>query len=127
MCIVFTLDNLGDALKKNSSETFKLFFPVLILFGIGIFSVQLPSFDEERAVAVFLYQMTFAIIILKLMLLNMSNRPFTPLNIQYFYPLVPILAYRIFEVTAETEKMLTRGCMMTAFLEFYFTVYTISS
>ena len=39
LAIVFTLDNVGDALKKNATETLKLFSPVLILFAIGLFSV----------------------------------------------------------------------------------------
>jgi len=123
LCLVFTLDNLRDALQRNALETMKLLTPVLILFGIGCFSVGLPSFDQERAVAIFLFQMVFSTIILKLMLLNMSNRPFSPINSQYLYVLIPNIAYRLLEVTSETEIMLTRGCLACAFIEFYVRVY----
>jgi hypothetical protein len=70
--------------------------------------------------------MTFAIIILKLMLFNMSGKPFSVMHVQYIYPLIPVVAFLVLGVTAEREKMLTRACMVASFCEFFYTIYRLA-
>ena len=124
--LVFILEPLLEALKKNTKETLRLFTPVLIILGISCFSSYLPSFIEETVVAFFLYQMTFAIIIIKLMLHNMSGRAFSIFHVQYVYLLIPLVSYFYFQVSPTLEMMITRSCMACALLEFLFMIYRIA-
>jgi hypothetical protein len=81
---------------------------------------------QEPACVYFLYQMVFAVVILKLMLYNMAKKPFAQIHFQYAFVLAPIIAYQIFGVTAGTEVIITRICMVIAFLDFYFSIARIS-
>eukprot|EP00347_Sterkiella_histriomuscorum_P006704 403351756 len=126
LMVVFTIDNLKDAFQTNFQETFRLFIPVFVLMSFAQIGCSLPSFQQEPAVAYFLYQMVFAIVILKLMLLNMASRPFTQLNVQYIYPLLPIILYKCFGISDNMEILVTRSCMVIAIFEFYYSIYEIS-
>lgn len=120
---VFAYDNLSDAINTNSKETFRLFVPVFVLISFAQIAASLPSFTEQPAIVYFQYQMIFAIIILKLMLLNMANRPFTQFNSQYIYALLPIILYQVVGISDTLEIYLTRACTLMAFLEFYASIY----
>ena len=124
--ILFSWDNLKESMNINPKETLRLMTPVFIITGISYFSSWLPSFTNETVIVYFLYQMVFAKIILKLMLFNMSGRGFGVYNVQYVYLLIPIFAYTVLGVTAESEMIITRICMMSALFEFLFTIYRLS-
>lgn len=93
LVIMFTYDNIKDSLDKNSKETVRMLVPVFIIVGLSFMSAYLPSFVSETCVVYFLYQMVFAIVILKLMIFNMSGKHFTIMHIQYIYLVIPIVAY----------------------------------
>ena len=124
--ILFAYDNVKDSFNINPKESIRLLTPVFILLGVGYLSSYLPSYYEETVIVYFMYQMTFAIIILKLMLFNMSGKPMSAWNIQYMYPLIPVVAYLVFGVSADLEIMLNRSCMLGAFIEFFYTIYRLS-
>jgi len=48
--------------------------PLFIIIGMSFFHSYLPSTRNETVIVYFLYQMVFAIIILKLMMFNMSGK-----------------------------------------------------
>ena len=101
--------------------------PVFIIIGISFFHASLPSITSETVIVYFLYQMVFAIIILKLMIFNMSGKKFPlVLNVQFIYLLLPIIAYYTLGVSAEIEAMITRSCMACALFEFLFSIYRIA-
>jgi hypothetical protein len=124
--LVFTYDNIKDSLEKNAQETVRMLVPVFIMVSLSFLSSYLPSFVNETAVVYFLYQMVFAILILKLMIFNMSGKRFNVIHIQYFYVLLPIITYLLIGVTAQMEAIITRLCMIGALFEFLFTIYRIS-
>ena len=124
--IIFTYDNVKDSLEKNPKETMKFFIPVFILVGISFVSGQLPSFVSHTCIVYFLYQMVFAIIIVRLMMFNMAEKPFSILHVQYIYLLIPIIAYFVVGVSEELEAMITISCMICSLFEFFFTIYRIS-
>jgi|LauGreDrversion4_2_1035121.scaffolds.fasta_scaffold413493_2 hypothetical protein len=99
--IIFTYDNVKDSLDKNPKETLRLFIPVFIMVAISFVSGQLPSFISHTCIVYFLYQMVFAIVIVRLMMFNMAGKSFSILHVQFVYLIIPILAYKVMGVNAE--------------------------
>lgn len=124
--IIFTYDNVKDSLEKNPKETMKFFIPVFIMVGLSFVSGQLPSFVSHTCIVYFLYQMVFAIIIVRLMIFNMAEKPFSILHVQYIYLLIPIIAYFVVGVSVELEAMITISSMLCSLFEFFFTIYRIA-
>ena len=126
--IIFSYDNIKESLEKNKAETMSLMTPVFIIIGISFFHASLPSLKSETVIVYFLYQMVFAIIILKLMIFNMSGKKFPiVLNVQFIYLLLPIIAYHFFGVSEQIEAMITRSCMICALFEFLYSIYRIAT
>ena len=126
LVIIFTYDNIKDSLDKDAKETVRMLVPVFIIVGVSFLSGSLPSFTSETCVVYFLYQMVFAIVILKLMIFNMSGRPFTIMHIQYIYLVIPIVAYRVLAVSDELEALVTESCMVCALVEFLSIIYRLA-
>jgi phosphatidylglycerophosphate synthase len=125
--IMFSYDNIKESLEKNQKETMKLMTPVFIIIGISLLHSNLPSIKSETVIVYFLYQMVFAIIILKLMIFNMSGKKFPLMfNVQFIYLLLPLIAYYIFCVSDQLEIMITRSCMVLALFEFLFSIFRIA-
>lgn len=126
LVILFCYDNIKDSLEMNAKESLRLLLPVIIITGLSFISSLLPSFTEETVIVYFFYQMVFAILILKLMLLNMAGKPYSVLHIQFVYPLIPIVAFLVFGVSSELEIIITRSCLIFSFCEFFYIIYRLS-
>jgi len=75
--VVFIHDNLSDCFKVNAKKTITLFLPVIICGVLANNFLWLPSMQHETAIAYALIQNVFNIVVLKLMLFNMTKKPFT--------------------------------------------------
>ncbi len=124
--LVFVYENVSDCLRKNVSKTFKALVPFMVIQGIQFIGINLPSFHQESSIHYFLSQMTFNIIVLKLMLANMTRDSFSPLHFAYMYMIIPQIAYFYLGVDAKTEILITRICLIVATLEFLSIVFRLS-
>ena len=123
---LFIVDNLKESISKDPKTTFRYFSPVLIMAFFGFLSSYNPSFYEETVIMNYNYQMVFTLIVFKLMVHNMTGKPFEVLHWQYIYLILPFIAYNVFNVSVQTELYITRACAICSFIEFFYNIYCIS-
>jgi hypothetical protein len=60
------------------------------------------------------------------MLYNMAGRPFEQVHSQYVFPLLPVIAYQVLGVSAQSEVWVTCLSFVAALAEFFWIIARIS-
>ena len=104
---LFAIDNLKECYKASKYFTAKYLLPIFGILAIFSFSFNLPSMETHSIVTLLMYQSAINCLVLKLLLTSMSGSRFHILNIEHIILLIPVLAFNILHVAAETEILLT--------------------
>ena len=71
--VIFFHEMVSDCWKKDKIKTLKGLAPCIFFHVISYFAMGLPSFEEESSVHFFMMQMSYGVVILRLMISNMSK------------------------------------------------------
>ena len=106
--IMFMDDGLFTCMRKDWKLSLKYFSSCLVCVASLLAMSGLPSYTEQRAIVIILANLTIANCSLSLMLHCMANKKFRFVKQLAFLPLIlPLVAYYVFGVSGETEKMLS--------------------
>ena len=121
---------MGDAQYASMSKNFKMtlvyFSPALITVVSYLAMVTLPSYKSQKAILLLLVNYILSNVALGMMLSGMTGKK------THFFPrillllFVPLFAYHVLGVSAETEMVLSIGVTVYSFILFYARVTLIS-
>ena len=86
----------------------------------------LPSYQEHRGIVILFVNYVMSVVTFNMMLHNMAGKKFSVLQSVIFLLAIPLLAYHVFGVSAETEKLLTIALTGLTFIVFFVRMVCIS-
>ena len=87
-------------MNKKPKRTKEIFITIPIYLAIYGLHLYLPSYADARALTFLNFNFVMAVIVLDLMLLNMTARPFWAIHPAFLLLIVPLIAYFGFRVSA---------------------------
>jgi hypothetical protein len=83
-----------------------------LLYGLHYL---LPSYESHRAITLLNFNLVMVLITFDIMLANMAAKEFMSVHPAFLLLIVPLLAYFVFKVSAQTEIYISMFCTAVAF------------
>ena len=124
---MFLDESLGEALRHNAKGAIYYSLPYVVCLALYFAMTTLPSYTERRGLLICLVNYVMSNISMDLMLDNMAGKTFTIFKPILVLLSVPVVAYNLMGVSADTEKMMTMAITVACFVYFYVRMAIIST